>query len=427
MRRRTFIGGVGAGVAALSGCVGDGGNGDGGNGDTENGNGDGANGDGENGSSSVTGEARVWTQFSEAEEEVMDDFIGQFEDQTGHTIEREGVSDLSNQLETAMPAGDGPDTWAWAHDWVGRFAIREDPAFLYDASDDLSVSLDTFSGAARGAVQYQGGVYGLPMSAETVTLFYNKNMVEEPPETIDEMVDIMEEYHNPANGEYGLSYPATDPYFASGFLQAFGGNLYDEETNEVTIDDQSVVKGLEVLEETLFSYIPEDPGYESQAVVFADGVAPFAINGPWELGNFSNELENIGVAELPTVEGNHPRTYSGIQMWYFSAELADADEPTKQATIDWAEWYTTSEEVALTQADELGAIPVHREHAESDELSDEVKAFSRQIDHGTAMPTHPDMDSVWGPAGDALTRVFNGEQDPEAALDQAASDIRDAL
>ena len=35
MRRRTFIGGVGAGVAALSGCVGDGGNGDGGNGDGE--------------------------------------------------------------------------------------------------------------------------------------------------------------------------------------------------------------------------------------------------------------------------------------------------------------------------------------------------------------------------------------------------------
>jgi len=420
--RRTLLKAIGgiAATGALAGCIT---SSDDGDDDGSSGNGD-ANGDSDE---AQTGTVRMWSDFTEAEEEDVDSFIDQFESQTGHTINREGVSELDSQLETAMPAGEGPETWAWAHDWVGRFAIRDDPPFLYDASDDISVDLDVYSGAAQAAVQFDGGVYGLPFSAETVTLFYNKEMVDEPPETMAEMVETMQEFHDPANNQYGLSYPATDPYFASGFLQAFGGTIYDEDSNEVTVDADECVEGLEVLQSDVFDYIPADPGYESQKVVFADGIAPFAINGPWELGNFNEALEDVGVAQLPTVDGNHPRTYSGIQMWYFSAELADADEADRQAAIDWAEWYTTTEDVSLTNADNHGLIPVHTEHAEADGLSAEVQAFSQQIDHGTPIPTHPDMDSVWDPVGNALTRVFNGDQDPQPALEQAASDIRESL
>lgn len=377
--------------------------------------------------SEPSADMRIWHEFTEAEEEDNQQFIADFEEETDHTVKLEGVGTLDEQLETAMPAGEGPETWAWAHDWVGRFAVREDPPFLYDASDDIDTDLDVFTGTAADAVQYDGGVYGLPFGSETVALFYNEDLVAEPPETLSEMVEVMQEYHNPADGQYGLSYPATDPYFASGFLQAFGGNMYDESTNEVTLDAEACVDGLEVMASSLFDYIPEDPGYEAQTPVFADGVAPFAINGPWELGNFSEEVDNIGVTTLPTVDGNHPRSFSGIQMWYFSANLADADEETLQATIDWAEWYATTQKVTQNNADNHGMIPVNTEHADQGDFSAEVEAFSNQVGHGTPTPTHPDMDSVWGPTGDALTRVFNGDQNPQAALEQAADTIRDSL
>jgi arabinogalactan oligomer/maltooligosaccharide transport system substrate-binding protein len=369
----------------------------------------------------------MWIQMTEAEKEDLDTFIGQFEGETGHTVNTEEIGELGTQLETAVPSGEGPDLWPWAHDWVGRFGVREDPAFLYDASDDLSVDLSQFSEVARNAVQWNDKVHGLPFGSETVALFYNQDMVDEPPETLEEMISTMEEYHSPSDGQWGLSYPATNPYFASGFLQAYGGNLYDEANTEVTIDSDACVQGLETLQETLFNYIAQDPGYEPQKVTFVDGNAPFAINGPWELGNFRDALDNVGVAPLPTVDGNHPRSYTGIQMWYFSAELADADEGTRNAALDWAEWYTTTPEVTQTLADSQGVIPVHTENAEQADLDDAVVAFSNQVDHGTPQPSHPDMDSVWGPAGNALTRVFNGNQEPQEALEQAATEIRDAL
>lgn len=369
---------------------------------------------------------RMWTDFTDAEEDDIDSFISDFEAETDHTVDREDVAELEDQIETAMPAGDGPETWAWAHDWVGRFASRDDPEYLYDASDDLNIDTSIYTEVAQDAIEFEGGIYGLPFGSETVTLFYNEDLVDQPPETLDEMIETMEEFYNPADAEYGLSYPATDPYFASGFLQATGGLLYDDETNEVGVDGPEVVDALEMMEENIFSFIPEDPDYGPQVTPFVDGNAPFAINGPWELGNFQSELDNVGVAELPTVDGNHPRTFAGIQVWYFSAEMAE-DEEAREATVDWAEWYTTNQEVTQANVSNHGLGPVHSEHAEEIDTTPEMEAFGTQVGHGIPTPLHPDMDSVWEPTADALTEVFNGEETAQAALENAAQRIRDNI
>jgi len=425
-KRRTLLKAMGGStaLATLAGCISTGGDGgDGGGGGDGSDGGDG--GDGSDGGSG--GSARLWVDLSDAEDEAISEYIGQYEEDTGNTINKEAPGgELDQQLETAIPAGDGPDSWIWAHDWVGRFAVREDPPFLYDASDDVDVSLDNYTQTAREAAQFDGGLYGLPFASETVALFYNEDMVDEPPETMEEMVSIMDEYHDPDNGQYGLSYPATDPYFASGFIQAYGGNLFDESSLEVGVDSDECKRGIDALT-TLFDYIPSDPGYESQIVAFADGLAPFAINGPWELGNLDGEVENLGVTTLPTVDGNNPRSYSGIQLFYFSSMLADADQSTVDAATGLAEWYTTNEEIVQTNAEEQGYIPVLADVVENDDVSASVQAFAEQVDHGVPIPTHPDMDSVWTPVTEALERVFNDEQEGDAALDQAASEIREAL
>ncbi|VTT87519.1 Maltose/maltodextrin ABC transporter, substrate binding periplasmic protein MalE [Halorubrum sp. DM2] len=419
-KRRTLLKAMGGStaLAGLAGCISTGG--DGGDGS------DGGDG-GDSGEGGSGGSARLWTDLADSEDEAMSEYVSQYESETGNNINKEAPGgELDQQLETAIPAGDGPDSWIWAHDWVGRFAVREDPPFLYDASDDVDVSLDGYTQAAREAAQFDGGLYGLPFASETVALFYNEDIVDEPPETMEEMVSIMDEHHDPDNGQYGLSFPATDPYQASGFIQAYGGDIFDESNLEVGLDSDACKQGMDALE-TLYGYTPADPGYESQIVAFADGLAPFAINGPWILGDFQNDVDNLGVTTLPTIDGNHPRSYSGIQLFYFSSMLADADPSTVDVATDLAEWYTTNEDIILTNADERGYIPVLTDVVGNEDLSAEVQAFAEQVDYGVPMPSHPDMDSVWNPLTEALERVFNGEQESAAALDQAASEIREAL
>ncbi|EMA62575.1 extracellular solute-binding protein [Halorubrum lipolyticum] len=435
-KRRTLLKTMGGStvLAALAGCISTGGDGgDGSDGSDESDGSDGSDGSGGSDESDDSddsagvddpGTATLWTDLSDGEDEAMSTYVDQFESETGHTINKEEPGgELDQQLETAIPSGEGPDSWVWAHDWVGRFAVREDPPFLYDASDDID-SLDAFTETAQQAVQYDGAVHGLPFASETVALFYNEDMVDEPPETLDDMVSVMDEYHNPENGEYGLSYPVTDPYFVSGFIQAYGGDIFDEENLEVTLDSDECKQGMDALE-TLFDYVPADPGYESQIVAFADGAAPFAINGPWEIANLSGEIDNLGVTTLPTVDGNNPRSYSGIQTFYFSAMLSDADQSTIDATTGLAEWYTTNEDIVETNAAEQGYIPVLTSVVEDGDLSSDVQAFAQQVDHGVPIPTHPDMNDVWDPLTNALTNVFNGDEESDAALDSAAETIRE--
>ena len=114
-------------------------------------------------------------------------------------------------------------------------------------------------------------------------------------------------------------------------------------------------------------------------------------------------------------------------MIYFSSMLADAEEDTLDAITGLAEWYTTNREIVLENAANHGYIPVLEDAVDDDSLSADVEAFAQQVDHGVPMPTHPDMDSVWEPVEEALTRVFNGDQGRDEALDQAATEIRDRL
>ncbi|WP_265108021.1 substrate-binding domain-containing protein [Halosolutus halophilus] len=364
----------------------------------------------------------LWHDFADSEEEDLENYLGEFNDGRDTELEADAVSDLEQQLNTGIPAGEGPVSFAWAHDWVGAF---EDKDFLYDGSDDIEVDLEsTYTEAAAEAVSFDGGVYGLPYAAETVTLMYNAEMVDEPPETVDEMVDIMEEYHDPDQGRYGLSYPSTDPYFVSAWIHAFGGYYFDDETGELGLEDDATVEGLEYLADNFWPYVAADPGYESQTAVFSDGNAPFAIQGPWELGGFRDGGVDTEVAPLPTADGNDPSPYTGIQMWYFTSEVGDADENERAATADWAEWYTTNEDVILGSAESHGFIPVHQDYIGSDELGDDVETFAETVDMGIPMPTDPRMDQVWVPVEEALESVFNEEATAQDALANAAEQIR---
>ncbi|OIB55824.1 sugar ABC transporter substrate-binding protein [Natrialba sp. SSL1] len=364
----------------------------------------------------------LWNEFEDAEEETLEEHLEAFNEGRENEISADNIADMEDQLETAIPAGDGPATFAWAHDWLGRYHDQE---FGYDASGDLNIDLESeYTADAVEAVQWDGHTYGLPFASETVTLMYNPDLVDEPPETLEEMVEIMDDYHDPANNQWGLSYPPVDPYFVSGFLHAFGGRIFHEDTGELGIEDDEFIEGLELLQDNLWEYVPSDPEYGSQMAPFNDGNAPFAINGPWQVGGFRDAGVDATLAPLPDVDGGSPTPYTGIQVWYFTSGLDGADEETLETTIDWAEWYTTNEDVIVDNAERHGLIPVHQEYAESADLGEDVETFVETVEMGTPMPADPRMDLVFTPLEEALERVFNESEEPAEAMEAAAEEIR---
>ena len=403
VRRRTVLGSVGGIAAAgLAGCLGDGGIFGGGD--------------------SVPEEAaRLWYARSDAEARALEDDVETFNDETDHELYDEELAELEDGLTSSIPADDGPELFGWAHDWVGDFHER---GFLYDVSGDLETDLEeTFTEAAVEAVQFEDHLYGLPYAAETVALLYNEELVEEPPETVDEMVEIMEDHHDPGAGAYGLSYPL-DPYFISAWPHAFGGFYFDDETEELGLTQQETLDGFEFIVENFWPYQPQDPDYDAQAAAFADGNTPFAINGPWAVGDFSESVD-VGVAPLPTPEGGEAAPYTGIQMWYFSSMMEEANDDRRDAARAFVDWHTTHEEITLEMAESHFFIPVQEELIDHPDLPEEVQAYAETVENGIPMPTNPRMNRVWDPVEDAFVNYLNEDQELEEAFEEAEAEIRD--
>ncbi|MFC4551314.1 MULTISPECIES: extracellular solute-binding protein [Halorussus] len=426
VNRRKALESIGvAGIVGLAGCAsvqkqggttegGDGGDGGGG---TTSGEDSGQAGTTESG---PAGTAKAWYSLQDTELQARKQALKRFNGNSKHTVEGADISDLKKKTTSAIPAGQGPQLFDWAHDWVGDYYQR---GFVADRSDQLNVSLDTFTDTAAEAVQFDGKVVGLPYAAETVSLIYNKSMVDEPPKTVADMKSAMKEHHDPNNNTYGLSYPF-DPYFVSAWGQAFGGYYFDPEKDPMLgLTQSKTLEGFQFALDTFKPYMPKDPSYETQAAPFASGNAAFAINGPWYLATLNEKGVDFGVTKLPTPDGGQPRPYTGIQMWYFAKAMQN-DDASAAAAQSFAEWYVTDEKMLKSAAQEQGSIPVLESLAGSDALPENVRAFSETVQQGVPMPTDPKMGKVWQPLTDAVTKMFNGNVGVEKAMKQAEKTVR---
>ncbi len=97
-------------------------------------------------------------------------------------IEVTVYDDLREQVTTAAPAGEGPDIFIGAHDWTGEMAASGISALI-----DLGGRDAEWFPVALEAFNYNGELFAVPYQSEAVALFYNTDLVPEPPTTLDEL------------------------------------------------------------------------------------------------------------------------------------------------------------------------------------------------------------------------------------------------
>lgn len=380
-----------------------------------------------------SGTATLWHIRTESGTALLDRTTEQFGEATDHAIDPSRVpSSIPARLAAVRVDADleeddaerTPHLFEWTHDRAVDFY---EGGTVTDQSGAVEYPRCQLFDIAADAASYEGREFGVPFAGETVALLYNREMVDAPPETLSEMQSIMDEFHDPANGTYGLGYPVT-PYHASGFAQAYGGEIYDGAADTLGVADDAVERGLAVLFEELQPYMPDNPGSEAQRSVFREGAAPFLISGPWELSGYdpATDYVDVGVATLPTLlDGGEPRPYAGVRLQFFGPGVVH-DPDGAGAARDYAEWVATNEDVLLEHARDAGYVPVHRGLLDNGRLPDRIETFARQVRDGYPMPQNPKMDQVWGPFGDAVVDTFDDEGELAENLAAAEEEIRDA-
>lgn len=366
----------------------------------------------------------IWADENRAN--ALQNVVPAFTEATGVPVEIEvvGFGEIRSQAGVAGPAGEGPDLFVGAHDWTGELAVNGlvEPIELgMRAAEFFEVALTAFS--------FDGKLYAVPYVTETIALYYNTGMAEAP-RTFEEIGAVCAAL---AGIENCVGIPGggdgADAYHNYPFVSALGGYIfkYDPATGydpgDVGLDSDGAVAGVSFLAGLVADGLVGPTNYDAAKTLFLEGQQPFWITGPWELGTLRDQDRvNWGVAKLPTIAGQAPAPFVGSQGMFLSAF-----SPNKVlARTFLLEFVATPETMrALYDADPRN--PAYREVF--DQLADDpvAQTFALSAADGVPMPNIPQMGAVWGPLGNALLLVRNGESEAAAAMSTAAQGVREAV
>jgi arabinogalactan oligomer/maltooligosaccharide transport system substrate-binding protein len=367
----------------------------------------------------------IWTDADRSA--AVQKYADQFAAENGVTVKVQISTDTRQQFKDATKVGKGPDVIVGAHDWLGEL-VQNSTVAPVNLSSDVAAK---FLPKAIEATKFNGQSYGVPYAVENIGLMYNKDLVPNPPKTMDELVATGEKLIKEGKAKQVLSQFVSkvgNAYFAYPYLSAFeGGGIFGlnaqggYDPNKVIVDSPGSVKGGQVLadlgKKKVLSTNVDDT---NQDALFDTKAAPFMISGPWSVAKAKEAGVNYGIAPLPSLEGGGPmKPFLGVQMFYVSSKAKNAALAQEFVTN-----YIPRKDVQLALFEVGKRPPALKEAYDQVSATDpDVKAWYEAGVDGAPMPNIPAMNSVWGPFGQATADIIAGKAGAQARLDAAAKEI----
>ncbi|WP_079474016.1 extracellular solute-binding protein [Marinococcus halophilus] len=375
---------------------------------------------------------KIWANDEDRQVNAYKEITENFTEETGIEVEiaRQDFDGQTEKISLDGPAGNGPDLFFQPHDRIGDIQLQGLASPL-DAEDER---LDEYQEEAIQAMTYDGELYGIPSVTETYALLYNKEILEEPPETLKELEEAAEEHTDAGNDEYGFLMEAANFYFTYPFVTAYGGYVFKQNedgtynTEDIGLATDGAVEGGKMIgswyEE---GYIPQGITADVMNGLFESGDVGAVVSGPWALRGYEEAIgeENLGVATLPTTEdGEELTSFSGVKGWMVSNFV---EEDRKY----WAEelaLFMTNEESSEIYFETAGEVPTNTAVVESDLIQEDeyFAGFAEQTRYAEPMPNVPEMTQVWDPMADAHEYIAEGAAAKEV-LEEAEGQIKEEI
>jgi len=321
---------------------------------------------------------------------------------------------MTNKLRVAIPRGNGPDLFIYAHDKVGGWAKKGliEPVGFWARPEIL----DRFLPETLPGLVYDGGLYGLPLAYKTLTLFYDRSLLDTPPETTDDLIRMAQSIRGRGPDFWGLAYPAQDFYYHSLWLHGFGGQVLPRKGLPQLRSEQ--MKRSIRFAHSFYTQdlIPKGIDAAQIATLFKNHKVGFVIDGPWFREHLINH-PSWAVTALPKVSdtGQAARPFLGVE-----AVMISGHSRVKSAAFDVAQ-FLTADDSAMTRWSTARQLVANRTVYEQPEVARDpfTQAFLKQLSTTETMPNRPAMDQLWGPLLDALAKSVVRGMNVDDALEFA--------
>ncbi len=331
--------------------------------------------------------------------------------------------EIRDNLSVQGPAGEGPDIIVGAHDWLGELVSNGVVLPI-----DLGPDADLYSDVAIDAFTYDGQLYGVPYAIENIALIRNTDLVPDAPATFEELEEVALQLQADGTIEVPLAIqqdPA-DPYHNYPLFSGSGGYVFglndDGSYNpaDVGIDSEGGLAAAQNFADWSASgLVNKDVSYDVMIDSFSSGTAPFAITGPWAVGDF--EGVNFVVEPIPPIDGGTPNVFVGVQGFMISA-FTENEDLAKTFLLD----YLNTEDLQLALYETGGRPPAMTSAFEQVASDAIIEGFGLSGQQGIPQPAIPEMAAVWDNWKDGYSLIFTGT-DPTEAFTGAAAAINEAI
>ncbi|ADH98969.1 ABC transporter substrate-binding protein [Salisediminibacterium selenitireducens] len=343
-----------------------------------------------------------------------------------------------DQYVTEFSAGDDTiDVFDADVIWPAEFAQAQYVLELDRFIERDGIDMDEFFPGTVEAGQYEGRQWAMPKFTDAGVLYYRSDIVDTPPETWDELIEMAGEYMGQEGTEYGYLMQANQyeglVVNAVEFIGAYGGAVLDENEN-VVVNSPETVAAIEKMVEIVNSDItPSNINNFMETEThnaFLNGDAVFARNWPYMQAMTENEEESniVGNSAFSLLPAGDAGSASGLGGWMTMINR-NSNHPEEAWELMK---FMSSYEGQKISAIEGGNAPTMRSLYDDEEVRDSAPLFADEgfvetLENAVPRPVSPIYPQISDLMQIEISRALAEDITPQEAVENMEQAITDAL
>jgi arabinogalactan oligomer / maltooligosaccharide transport system substrate-binding protein len=345
------------------------------------------------------------------------------------------LATFSGELQSAAAAGGGPHLALMPNTWIGELAARG--ALL--PIDELvpPAEREQLLPAALGGAQVadqegRARLYGLPVTFDTLALYYNTANLSAPPGDTETLLSSARGLGDPAAVPpiWGLALNLSLDN-TIGYLYAFGGRVFGADgaldlAGEGRAGAERWLAWLQVLnsDDRILARVDSSIYVDSEV---KDGRALMTFDWAHQVGVYRTLWgANMGVAPLPLLSetGQPPQTYVRSDVLAVNSRVSAAE---RQAALDFLRFMVAEEAQAELLANDLQPVLLSLPLEGDQPQLIAARAFRTQAERGLPMPNSAARSVVEQELKVMQRQVLSGLASPADAVSEADRRLRERL
>lgn len=360
--------------------------------------------------SDVEATIKVWypagSEYNSALTTAIAGFNELYPNVTVNVVKKAGLDVYQSYLIALNDNNSRPDLAIIDHVYVQNLAFENLVANITTLSGDDGYA-DNFPSSLYNANCYNGSAYAMPLSANTVTLMCNMDILEaagitEMPTTFDELLADCELIKQNTNYT-PFAQPINDSFCAmefASYVARRGGSMVSDDCRTVKLDSDEVKQSVNDWV-SLSKYASQNEYEEGK---FYGGSIAFIEMGSWNLAKITEGSQSfeLGVTQMVTMNDG-VSNYSGLGLY----SMVIAQQSTnKRVAYEFGKYLSTNKEFQLAFAEVDDLFPVTTEAlGDSRYTEDEyLSVFAKQMENVAPRPGTP----IWPTMEQQIVNMLYG-------------------